>query len=201
MQVADVELVRGERILLRPLRFENIHKYFQWNNDAELNHLDDEVGHVKESFGEFKARFERLIYHPSPRDKYFEICTTDGQLIGVAYAVGISLYNKNCLAGVTIGERSTWGNGFGRESLGLLLRYCFDELGLHRVSAETFAYNSAWDDLVKAMGFRHEGVRRDHLLRDGRFHDRHEYGLLEDEYRSFVLQAKQSEHDNNGERT
>jgi RimJ/RimL family protein N-acetyltransferase len=184
MQVAEADTLRSGRLVLRPLRFEHIHKYFKWNNDRDLNHLDDEVGHVKESFGDFKVRFERMIHQPSPRDQYFEMSTHDDELIGVAYSVGISPYNKYCLVGVTIGERSKWAQGFGKEALQLLLAYCFEDLGMHRVTAETYEYNPAWDRLVRSIGFKLEGVRREHLLRDGKYHDRFDFGLLEDEYRA-----------------
>jgi RimJ/RimL family protein N-acetyltransferase len=166
---------------------ENIHTHFQWNNDAELNRLDSEVPYEEESFGAFKQRFEQLCNEPSPTQRHFEIHVPEEEaLIGVAYAVRISEHHRHALVGITIGERDYWGHGYGTESLRLLLRYCFEELGLHRVGAETFEYNSHWRALVENMGFTQEGTARDYLYRDGTYWDKEYYALLEDEYRRAV---------------
>ncbi len=179
----DVQL-QSDRVRFTPLQFDNIYKHFRWNNDPELNRLDSEVPYEEETFGEFKKRFERMCFHPSPVNRDFEIHAEDGTLIGVAYVAGISEHNRHGLVGVTIGDRDYWGRGYGRESLELLLRYCFDELELHRVSAETFEYNAAWRRLVEWAGFRKEGTAREYLYRDGEYWDKENYALLEHEYRA-----------------
>jgi RimJ/RimL family protein N-acetyltransferase len=175
------------RVRFMPLQMENIHTHFRWNNDAELNRLDSEAPHEEESFGAFKQRFERLCNEESPSHRHFEIHdTVEESLIGVAYVAGISAHHRHALVGVTIGERDYWGRGYGRESVRLLLQYCFRQLDLHRVSAETFEYNTAWQDLVEGMGFTKEGAAREYLYRDGQFWDKHLYAMLAREYRERV---------------
>lgn len=175
--------LHGERIELRPLQIENIYKHFEWNNDPELNRLDSEIPYVEETFGEFKRRFERLVYQPSPHVRDFEILAEDGTLIGVASIVDISHHNRHCKIGITIGDRSYWGLNYGREALGLVLEHCFEDLDLHRVSTDSFEYNEAWRKLVEWAGFQKEGSERDYLFRDDAFWDKHTYAILEGEYR------------------
>src|SRR6056297_852024 len=122
------------RVRFTPLQMENIHTHFRWNNDPELNRLDSEIPYEEETFGEFKKRFEQLCYNPSAFHFDFEIHTKDGDLIGVAYVARISEHNQHGLIGITIGDRDYWGKGYGRESMRLILRFCFQELDLHRVS-------------------------------------------------------------------
>ncbi len=177
------------RVALTPLHRENLYKHFQWNNDPELNHLDSEVPFCEETLSAFKRRFEQMIYHPAPDSRDFEICAEDGTVIGVAYVAGISSHNRHCTIGLTLGDRHYWGKGYGRASLRLLLSYCFDELGMHRVSAETFEYNTAWRKLVEWAGFKKEGTDRDYLCRDGRFWDKETYAVLEEEYRGHLAKA------------
>lgn len=172
------------RVRFTPLQMENIHTHFRWNNDPELNRLDSEIPHEEESFGDFKERFEQLCNDPSPEHRDFEIHdVVEDQLIGVAYVARISPYHHHALVGITIGEREYWGQGYGKESLRLLLRYCFQDLELHRVSAETFEYNTAWRDLIEGTGFVKEGTAREYLFRDGEYWDKAFYALLEEEYR------------------
>lgn len=182
--VVTVPEIEGKRIRFTPLDVANIYRHFEWNNDAELNRLDSEVPYEEETFGQFKQRFETMAFHPTPHARDFEIHASDGTLIGVAYVGHINELNRNCLVSLTIGDRAYWGQGYGRESLALLLEYCFEKLNMHRVSTETFEYNEAWRSLVEDIGFTHEGTERDYLFRDGEFWDKEVYGLLEDEYRA-----------------
>lgn len=172
------------RVRFTPLQVENIHTHLRWNNDPELNRLDSEIPHEEESFGDFKERFEQLCNDPSPSHRDFEIHdVVEDELIGVAYVARISFHHHHALVGVTIGERDYWGKGYGKESLRLLLHYCFEKLDLHRVSAESFEYNTAWRDLVEGVGFTREGTAREYLFRDGKYWDKKHYALLEQEWR------------------
>lgn len=171
------------RVRFTPLQMENIHTHFRWNNDPELNRLDSEIPYEEESFGAFKERFEQLCQAPTPAHRDFEIHdVVEDELIGVAYVVHISEYHHHALIGITIGERAYWGHGYGEEALRLLLRYCFQELDLHRVSTENFEYNGTWRDLLERMGFEKEGTAREYLCRDGEYWDKELYALLEQEY-------------------
>jgi RimJ/RimL family protein N-acetyltransferase len=182
--VQDVTPLRRDRVEFTPLRMENIHTHFRWNNDPELNRLDSEIPYEKEKFGEFKSRFEQMCENPAPSRRTFEIhAHDDGELIGLAYATHISTHNRHAQVGITIGDRDYWGRGYGRTSFELLLSYCFDEIELHRVSAETFEYHTAWRDLIEGMDFHKEGTTREYLYRDGKYWDKEIYGLLEREYR------------------
>lgn len=176
-------------ITLTPLHWENLYKHFAWNNDPELNRLDSEYPYEKETLGAFKQRFEQMISHPAPDAQDFEILADDGTVIGTAYVARIRPHNRNCTIGITIGDRDYWGKGYGRAALRALLVYCFDELGMHRVSTEVFEYNAAWQKLAVWAGFKKEGTDRDYLFRDGQFWDKHDYGILEEEYRASLPKA------------
>ena len=186
MTVSESSILNGARVRLTPLQYQNIHQHYEWNNDAELNYFDSEVPHHKETFGAFKHRFEQMVYKPSPDGLDFEIYAEDGALIGVVYLANLSEHHRHGLIGVTIGDRAYWGKGYGRESLETMLAFCFGELGLHRVSAETFEYNKAWKKLVEEVGFHKEGEARDYLFRGGRFWTKETYALLEAEYSARV---------------
>jgi len=191
--VHEVTPLQTDRVKFTPLQMENIHTHFHWNNDSELNRLDSEVPYEEETFGQFKNRFEQMCVNPSPSQRTFEVHAIDDEeerLIGVVYATRISMHNLHAQVGITIGNRDYWGRGYGRASFELLLSYCFEQLGLHRVSAETFEYHTAWQDLVEGMGFQREGMAREYLRRDGRYWDKELYSLLEAEYRARRAEAK-----------
>lgn len=183
MIVLENALLAGERISFTSLRLENIYRHFEWNNDRELNSLDSELPYEEESFGDFKNRFEKLIVSTDPTSVDFEIHAEDDTLIGVAYVSEISHHHRRCNAGITIGDRSYWGKGYGRDALNTLLEYCFDDLNMHRVSTATYEYNEAWTRLVQWAGFEFEGRVKEYLYRDGRYFDKDLFGLVESAYR------------------
>lgn len=181
--IATVKMdLKGQRLLFTPLQYANIYQHFEWNNDPELNRLDSEMPYVEESFGAFKKRFEELIHKPSPNCQDFEIHLADGTLIGVAYIADISESNRHCTASFTIGDRSYWGKGYGREAMEVLLTYCFDELGMHMVMTETFEYNQAWKSLVEWAGFDRFGAIEDYLFRDDKYWSKEMFGMKEDRF-------------------
>jgi RimJ/RimL family protein N-acetyltransferase len=105
-----------------------------------------------------------------------------GKLIGIGYLADIDAANRHARIGITLGDRTEWGKGYGREVMDLLLRFGYDHLDLHRIDASAFAYNTPWKRLLDAAGFREEGCLRDYLHRDGRYWDKTTYALLAPEH-------------------
>ena len=67
---------------------------------------------------------------------------------------------------------------------GEVLRVCFEDLGLRRVTAECFATNEASWRLMERVGMRREAHSvRDSLHRSGEWMDGLGYALLADEWR------------------
>jgi len=66
------------------------------------------------------------------------------------------------------------GQGYMTEGLGLIIRYAFSRLALHRLEAQIQPGNHASRRLVERLGFRNEGYSPDLLFIDGiwRGHDR-----------------------------
>lgn len=63
-----------------------------------------------------------------------------------------------------------------------LLRFVFLELNLHRVELEVYDFNPRAMRCYEKAGFRLEGTRRQVLYRDGRYHDIHQMGILQEEF-------------------
>ncbi|HET8716870.1 MAG TPA: GNAT family protein [Nocardioidaceae bacterium] len=98
----------------------------------------------------------------------------------------VALFAITPARGATLGivlapERTS--RGYGTDAMRLLLRYGFDELGLHRIGLQVWAFNDRARATYRALGFREEGRRRDVLFHAGRFHDEVQMGLLEEEWR------------------
>ena len=74
-----------------------------------------------------------------------------------------------------------WGNGYATEAAGLLLRFGFTKLNLHRIYATCDPRNLASSKVLEKIGMKYEGRMRDVLLiRDG-WRDSLLYSILENE--------------------
>jgi len=84
---------------------------------------------------------------------------------------------QSCSLGYWIGEEHA-RQGFARAAVRAALKFCFDDLGLHRVEAAVQASNDRSVALLKASGFTHEGTARAYLKINGRWRDHDIYGRL-----------------------
>jgi RimJ/RimL family protein N-acetyltransferase len=70
-----------------------------------------------------------------------------------------------------IGETSYWGKGYGTEATRLITRYAFESLNFHRVWLHVYDFNLRGIAIYEKVGYKKEGVLRQHTYREGRYHD------------------------------
>lgn len=98
-----------------------------------------------------------VLLKPNPRDDNAEL----------AYFVGVPY----------------WGRGYATEAVGEVVRYGFEELGLHRIHADHLGSNPASGRVMRKVGMSHEGTRPEHYKKWGAYEDRVDYGLLARDWR------------------
>lgn len=74
--------------------------------------------------------------------------------------------NESCNFRIALGSGSH-GRGLGTEATRLIVGYGFDQLGLHRIALEVYAFNPRARAVYEKAGFVAEGVLRHALLWDG----------------------------------
>lgn len=75
-----------------------------------------------------------------------------------------------------------WGQGFASEAAKAMLTFGFENLGLHRIQARTFARNPASSRVLEKVGMRYEGVLRGYVKKWGVYEDVHSYAALAPEW-------------------
>lgn len=79
--------------------------------------------------------------------------------------------------------REFWGKGVMSEALQRLLDYAFEELGLHRIEADTDPRNHRSLAVLERHGFRREGYLRERFHVAGEIQDSVVLGLLRSEWK------------------
>lgn len=62
--------------------------------------------------------------------------------------------------------------------LSLLCQVAFDDLYLHRLFTETWAFRKEHIDILEKFGFKPEGILRDHVFKGNQWYDSVMHGLL-----------------------
>ncbi|MEU4090733.1 GNAT family N-acetyltransferase [Streptomyces aureus] len=75
-----------------------------------------------------------------------------------------------------------WGNGYGRDTAGLLLGVAFEDLGLHRVWGARDPLNLAAARTMEAAGMSEEGAIRGHVVEGGGWRDSVVHSILDHEW-------------------
>jgi ribosomal-protein-alanine N-acetyltransferase len=106
----------------------------------------------------------------------------DGRIVGVFTLMEIVRGSFQCAyLGYWAGAPFA-GQGYMSEALGLVLRYAFTKLRLHRVEANIQPANRRSRSLVRRFGFRREGFSRRYLRIAGRWRDHERWALIVEEW-------------------
>lgn len=140
------------------MTMEDIPHLMRWGSDPAFRHY--QWGQKPGKFEEKNARawIERMS---RPGDSACWVIEHDGRPVGFANYRDYHPKGKSADIGIGIGETHLWGKHLGRDALGALLRYLFDDLGLHRVGLSVVAFNDRAISMYKALGFEVEGIERD----------------------------------------
>lgn len=107
----------------------------------------------------------------------------DGEgLVGVVGLHQIDRDRSRAELGYWIGV-PWWGRGYATEAAARVVRYGFDELGLHKIHAHHLARNLASGRVLERIGMQREGFLREEVLKWGRYEDVILYGLIRTEER------------------
>jgi ribosomal-protein-alanine N-acetyltransferase len=106
------------------------------------------------------------------------VCVRDtGAIVGLVSINSIirGRFQSGSLAYAVFAPAS--GQGYMSEGLGLVLRYAFGQLRLHRLEAQIQPGNQASLKLVRRLGFRNEGYSPDLLFIDGMWRDHERWAI------------------------
>ncbi len=181
----NIQLFEGERVRLTPFDPDKDAEIeSRWTHDPEYLRLLSADPARPLAPGQIKKKREEAAKEKSHNRFEFAIrARADDRLIGFVRLHRIEWNNGNGWLVLGIGAAEDRRKGYGTEALQLILRYAFDELNLHRLSAATFEYNAGALRLLEKAGFAVEVRRRQAIHREGRRWDEIHLGLLREGWR------------------
>jgi RimJ/RimL family protein N-acetyltransferase len=174
--------IETARLVLRELEesdFETVHSFA---SDP------DTVGYMK--FGpnspeDTRAFLARVAEHRAENPRLtFELAVTlkdGGAQIGDCGLHITDAESGQAFIGYIL-HRDFHGRGYGTEAAGGLLRFGFEQMGLHRVYATCDVRNRPCARVMEKCGMRREGCLREHVRVKGTWRDSYLYAILESEW-------------------
>ena len=107
----------------------------------------------------------------------------DGYLIGGIGFHAIEREAERAEIGYWI-AKPYWGNGYATEAARAVVKFGFEVMKLNRIHAAHFSNNPASGRIMRKIGMKYEGCRRQHEKKWGELLDWECYGILRNEYLS-----------------
>lgn len=180
MDVDHVPELTGEGIRLRPLR----------DGDTAHRAALGRSREIARGFGENLEADEAMTEPDAAKElgrryglgPHWMIADQDDEFVGVVRLAPVDVVNRSARLGIGILDPARLGHGFGTEAIRLVLRWGFEELGLHRVSLTVVADNSRAVATYTRCGFTTEGRFRDSVWLDGQWRDDLSMAILKPEW-------------------
>lgn len=177
--------LHGERIRLRAAEREDITAFLRWINDADvtenlllispMSRFEEEQWYdamMKKPASEHVLVIE--VIDQSPNDEY--------RPIGTCQFHNIDWRNRSAEIGIMIGEKTFWNQGYGTETMRLLLLHGFDTLNFHRIWLQVYEKNKRGIRAYEKAGFQHEGKYRQAHYQNGQYFDVYLMSVLKNEW-------------------
>lgn len=172
-------ILKGNRIVLRPIELEDIEFMRDLINDPETEStivgwaLPISKSDQEKWFSNFKNNNDTIRY---------VIDSKEEGIIGFTGITDIDWKNGTARdTGIRI-KKDFRGKGYATETYTVILNYVFNELRLNRFSSSALEMNKQSLRFLEKSGFIKEGVLRKAIYKNGQYHNIILLGILKEEF-------------------
>ena len=175
--------LKGKNIILRPLKKSDVPSIFKYTKSADISRYTfvpspNTVENIQ-TFIRKSRKFAR-----KGTDYVFGIVPHDSdEVVGTLGIHGVSAVHKKAEIGYWLAKKFR-GRGIMPEAIGLVIKFCFNELKLQRLQAPTLPDNVISQKLLKKCGFKYEGRHRNYYRHRKRIKDAYMYAITKEDYRA-----------------
>lgn len=169
----------GERIYLSPMCIEDAETFVKWMSDRSV------TDGVRGTHKLMNVELERewIVENLRKGNYVFSIILKENdKLIGNCSINSVNLMDRTATLGILIGDEENRSNGYGAESLKLLLDYGFNILNLNNIALGVFSFNERAISCYKKIGFKEYGRRHECYYLDGKYYDEIFMEVLKKDY-------------------
>ncbi len=170
-------ILQTPRLTLRPMVIDDAERLHGIMSDAEvmafwdvseIEDIDLTTAILKSQLASMKAK--KSVYWAMER-------SADTTFVGCCDLSEIDRWHHRAEVGFIV-AKTYWGDGYAQEAMSAVLDHAAQAMKLRRLSARTHLGNIRSVRLLEKLGFRHEGLLRGYVDRDGERRDCLLFGLL-----------------------
>jgi len=170
-----------ERLELRDFLERDVDSVHRWASDPEVVRFMGWGPNTREQTREFLQRkFAERTGEPRMAWDLAVLRRDTGRVIG-SVGLRIGPDGEQAALGYCY-DQDAWGHGYATEAAREMLRFGFDDLGLHRIHASVDTRNGASIRVLDKIGMRQEGRLRQHARIRGEWRDSFLYAILRSEW-------------------
>lgn len=165
-------MFKGKTIRLRPVEPGDIDFIYDTENDPSVWRVSNTlVPYSRFQIEQYVLSPEHDIYAEKQLRLIIETLDPDNaKMVGAIDLFDFSPHDHRAGLGILIipDERR---KGYAGETIGIMIKYCFEVLNLHQIHCSISTDNPASLNLFLSHGFRETGTRKDWRLLDGKWTD------------------------------
>ncbi|MEC4005442.1 GNAT family protein [Flavobacterium sp. SUN052] len=170
--------LKGNNISLRALEPEDLEFIYHIENDENIWEVSNtQTPYSKFLIHQYLENAHQDIYEA--KQLRLAICKNDSRNpIGLIDLFDFDPKNNRAGIGIVIQNEIDRTQGFGKEALGLLIDYSFNQLQLHQLYANIGIDNVSSINLFATFGFQKIGIKKDWIYFNNSYHDEAIYQLI-----------------------
>ena len=175
-------MIYGDRIRLAAIEKRDLPLFVEWLNDSEVR--QGISLYLPMSMAQEERWFEQMLERP-PDEHPLNIEVSEGDewvKIGNMGFFDFDHHARSAEAGIMIGNKAYWNQGYGTEAMTLLLKHGFETLNLNRIMLRVYQDNPRAIRCYEKVGYIHEGRMRKARYWNGQYLDILIMGVLKEEW-------------------
>ena len=173
-------VIETERLILSPVtEADCTAAYLGWLNDSEVNKYL-ESGFRKHTMPDLLD----FVRTQEKKAALFLAIKIKSNLkhIGNIKMEAVHPHHKTSEYGIMTGDKTEWGRGYAKEASVAVINYCFEKLGVRKITLGVITENKPAYEMYKKLGFKEEGLYKEHYFSNGVFLDVARMAVFRDEW-------------------
>ncbi|MHB0999299.1 MAG: GNAT family N-acetyltransferase [Armatimonadota bacterium] len=162
----------GNKVVLRPLRDDDLDRRAVWLNDPEIARLFTGSAPVR-TYMRADADRWRQCTETDPKTLVWAIDTADGHHIGDVDIHAIDSRIKSAKLTILVGDKAYWNSGYGTDAITALTHHAFEQMRLDNIYLRVFDFNKRAIRCYEKCGFTQIGMVTSSTLTEPRPNEIH----------------------------
>lgn len=174
--------LKGKKIVLKVLTKQDVlnSNWYGWFNDDELCKTIQK--HYFPNAVEVQMKFWEDLQNSTNKIQLGICKVDDNNVIGIVSLNHIDFINRKAEMSIIIGDKNAHNITIFTETCMVLFNHAFNSLNLNKIYGGSISKNLV-QLMCRMLGCKEEGVARQEIFKEGKYHDAYLYSLLKEEFK------------------